>query len=176
MTLFDILSKADLKELLIKCWMTHDGAWFYNVFKEHGIDLANKLNKGAIKNLSFLEIKRILKAREMIKKDISSFEKLKQFIDDSFSVLKGDFMKFTYTFPEKNRIHWEMDTCFAFEGMKMIGVKQGYECGVIYRVCCWLDTLGIKYELKPKINECLLYSQKKCKGDIIITSDNFIEN
>ena len=37
-------------------------------------------------------------------------------------------MKFEYTFPENNCMHWEMDNCFAFEGMKMIGVKQGYEC------------------------------------------------
>jgi hypothetical protein len=168
MTLFNTLSKSDLKELLVKCWMTHDGAWFYNVFKEHGINTANKLNKGAIKNLSLLEMKRIQKALNKENIRITSFEQLKQFIDDGFSVLKGDFMKFQYTFPEKNRMHWEMDTCFAFEGMKMIGVKHGYECGVIYRVCCWLDALGVKYELNPKINECMLYSQKKCVGDIIV--------
>jgi hypothetical protein len=77
-------------------------------------------------------------------------------------------MKFQYSFPKKNQIHWEMSSCFAFEGMKMIGVNQGYECGVIYRVCCWLEALGIKYELKPKIDKCLLYSQEKCIGDIIV--------
>jgi len=172
MTLFDILSKSDLKELLIKCWMTHDGAWFYNVFKAYGISVANKLNKGAIKNLSTLEMRRVQKARGMTNKDISTLEQLKLFIDDSFSLLKGDFMRFEYTFPENNRLHWEMENCFAFEGMKLIGVKHGYECGVIYRVCCWLEVLGIKYELKPKINECLLYSQKKCMGDIIIKLDH----
>lgn len=167
MTLFDKLNKHELKELCVKCWMTHDGSWFYNAFKNHGIDAANKLNKGAIKNLAPLEMQRIQKALGMDKKKITTFEQLKQFIDDGFSILKGDFMKFEYTFPEHNRLHWEMDTCFAFEGMKMIGVRQGYECGVIYRVCCWLDALGIKYELKPKINECVLYSQEKCQGEII---------
>ena len=77
-------------------------------------------------------------------------------------------MKFDYNFSEPNKLHWEMDTCFAFEGMKMIGVRQGYECGVVYRVCCWLDALGINYKLSPKINDCLLYSQNKCRGDIFI--------
>jgi hypothetical protein len=52
--------------------------------------------------------------------------------------------------------------------MKMIGVKENYECGVIFRVCCWLDVLGLKYEIEPKIKKCLLYSQEKCSGDIII--------
>jgi len=172
MTLLDELDKFELKELLIKCWMTHDGAWFYNTIKEFGIEAANKLNKGAIKNLSVLEMQRIRKALGMKKQMIKTFEQLKKFIDDSFSILKGDFMKFEYTFPEKNRMHWEMDTCFAFEGMKLIGVKQGYECGVVFRVCCWLDALGVKYELSPKINDCLLYSQKKCVGDIIVKFDD----
>ena len=171
MSLFDKINKHELKELLVKCWMTHDGSWFYNMVKEYGIDVANKLNKGAIKNLSVLEMQRIRKALGMENTKINTFEQLKKFIDDAFSILKGDFMKFQYTFLDNNRIHWEMDTCFAFEGMKMIGVKQGYECGVIYRVCCWLDALGINYELEPKIRECVLYSHKKCVGDIIVKLD-----
>ena len=168
MTLFNELDKSQLKELLVKCWMTHDGAWFYNCVKELGIGTANKLNKAAIKNLSSLEVKRVKKALGIENQKITTFEQLITFIDDAFSVLKGDFMKFNYTIPEKNRIHWEMNKCFAFEGMKMFGVEQNYECGVIYRVCCWLDALGIKYETKPKIGQCLLYTQKKCYGDIII--------
>ena len=75
-------------------------------------------------------------------------------------------MNFRYSFPTKNLMHFEMDTCFAFEGMKMIGVQKGYECGVVYRVCCWLDALGIKFELSPNISDCMLYSQNKCEGDI----------
>jgi len=168
MTLFDQLNKQDLKELLIKCWMTHDGSWFYNSVKEFGIDFANKLNKGAIKNLSVLEVQRIKKALGKENGKITTFEQLQSFFHDAFSVLKGNFMRFNYIFPEKNHIHWEMNGCFAFEGMKMIGVKENYECGVIYRVCCWLDALGIKYEIAPKISKCLLYSQKKCSGDIIV--------
>jgi hypothetical protein len=171
MTLFDKLNKKELKELILKCWMSHDGAWFYNAYKKYGIEAANKLNKGAIKNLSILEMQRIRKTLGMENIEIKTFKQLREFIDNGFSILKGDFMKFKYSFPEPNKLHWEMDTCFAFEGMKMIGVKQGYECGVIFRVLCWLDALGIKYYLKPDIKDCLLYSQDKCTGDITIESN-----
>lgn len=167
MTLLDKLDKHELKELLVKNWMTHDGAWFYNVVKEFGIEAANKLNKGAIKNLSTLEMRRIQKALGIENEKITSFEQLKEFIDNSFSILKGDFMKFKYSFPENNVLHFEMDKCFAFEGMKMFGIKN-YECGVVFRVCCWLDALGVRYELSPKIKECMLYTQEKCEGDINI--------
>ena len=167
MTLFNQLDKHQLKELLIKCWMTHDGSWFYNCARELGIDAANKLNKAAIRTLSVIEMQRIKKAMGLKKENINTFEQLKDFIINAFSVIKGDFMDFNYTFPEENRLHWEMTKCFAYEGMKRIGVKEQYECGILYRVSCWLDALGIKHTVEPKIEECLLNSQERCFGDII---------
>ena len=167
MTLFDQLNKHQLKELLVKCWMTHDGSWFYNCVKEFGIETANRLNKAAIKMLSPIEMQRIQKALGLDGTKIESFEQLKDFIDNGFSILKGDFMKFNYSFPDNNVLHWEMRDCFAYEGMRRIGVKEGYECGLIYRLCCWLDVIGVDYRLEPNINECLLHSQEICIGDLI---------
>lgn len=168
MTLFDHLDKNQLKELIIKCWMTHDGSWFYNCAQELGIDAANKLNKAAIRTLSVIETQRIKKAMGLEKEQIITFEQLKDFIINAFSVIKGDFMEFNYSFPEKNRLRWEMTNCFAFEGMKRIGISKQYECGVIYRVSCWLDALGIKHIIKPEIDKCLLNSHEKCSGEIIL--------
>ena len=168
MTLFDQLDKKQVKELLVKCWMTHDGSWFYNCARELGIDAANKLNKAAIKNLSVIEMHRVEKALGQEKIKIKTFDQLKDFINNAFSVIKGDFMDFEYSFHEDNRIHWEMNSCFAYNGMKMIGFHKQYECGVIYRIGCWLDALGIDYTIRPKIDICLLNSQQKCSGDIIV--------
>jgi len=167
MTLFDQLDKSQLKELLVKCWMTHDGSWFYSCARELGMDTANKLNKAAIKSLSVIEVQRVRKAMGLEKIKISSFEQLKDFVNDAFSLLKGDFMDFYYTFPESNLMHWEMNRCFAYNGMKMMGVNKEYECGIIYRVSCWLDALGIKHSIEPEIDKCLLNTQKKCSGEII---------
>ena len=147
--------------------MTHDGSWFYSCVKEFGTDAANKLNKAAIKNLATIEVQRIKKALGVKKEKIKSFNQLKEFINDGFSVIKGDFMIFNYTFPEKNRMHWELTKCFAYDGMKRIGVSEQYECGLLHRVSCWLDVLGIKHKIEPEIDKCLLNSQEKCSGDII---------
>ncbi|MFW9950037.1 MAG: DUF6125 family protein [Candidatus Thorarchaeota archaeon] len=167
MTLFDQLNKQELKELLVKCWMTHDGSWFYNCVKEFDIETANKLNKASIKSLSPIEVQRIKKALGKENLKVKTFEQLKEFITNGFSILKGDFMKFEYTFPKHNVMHWEMGKCFAYEGMKRIGVKKKYECGLLYRVGCWLDNVGVKYKLEPKINECVLHTQEKCVGNMI---------
>jgi len=167
--LLDNLNKEELKNLLIKNWMTHDGAWFLNTYLRFGIDKANKLNKGAIRTLAIFEINRVKKRSKLGDKKISNFEELKAFVNDAFSVLKGDFMEFTYSFPGNNSIHWEMRKCFAYEGMKKLGVQKEYECGVIYRISCWLKELGIKHKIKPKIKKCLLNFQEKCSGDIIVS-------
>ena len=74
MTLFDQLNKHQLRELLVKCWMTHDGSWFYNCVKEFGIETANKLNKAAIKTLSPIEVQRVQKALGMEKSKVKTFE------------------------------------------------------------------------------------------------------
>lgn len=61
---------------------------------------------------------------------IQTFEQVKEFITNAFSVLKGNFMDFRYTFPERNRMHWEMNQCFAYKGMEMFGFSKEYEYGV----------------------------------------------
>ena len=60
-TLFDHLDKNQLKELLVKSWMMHDGSWFYNCACKFGIEASNKLNKAVIRNLSLIENQRIKK-------------------------------------------------------------------------------------------------------------------
>lgn len=167
--LIDKLEKEELKNLLVKNWMIHDGAWFLNTYLHFGIKKANKLNKKAIRTLSSFEVKRIKEISELGDKQIGNYEELKDFVTNAFSILKGDFMRFNYSFPGENRIHWEMGKCFAHEGMKKLGIEKEYECGVIYRVSCWLKELGLKHTIEPKVNNCLKNTKGDCKGDIIIS-------
>jgi hypothetical protein len=59
--------------------------------------------------------------------------------------------------------------CFAYEGMKKLGVQNEYECGVIYRIKCWLKELGLKPKINPRIKKCLLTSQGHCGGTIKVS-------
>jgi len=61
---------------------------------------------------------------------------------------------------------WEFNDkkCFAYNGMKMLGMTDKYECGPIYRRECWLNGLGINYELTPMIKKCISPDQGKCSG------------
>jgi hypothetical protein len=161
------IEKEDTVDLLNRCWMTHDGMWFYHCFREFGIEKANKLNKAAIKSLAPVEMKRIKKALGIEKEPFQTFEEVKSFFISAAELVIPDFMNAGMSFPEKNILHWEFKpkNCFAYKGMMRINAIDQYECGVIYRLECWFDSLGIKYSVSPQINRCLMLTGDNCCGD-----------
>ncbi len=157
------LNINELKEILNKGWMTHDAMWFYNCLQECGIEKTNKINKAAVRDMATIEIKRIQKA--VGEHNFDSFEKFKQFFDKAMGIATGKFMKYAYSSPAHNIIHSEWKSCFAYEGIKTLGVIDRYECGIMLRIDTWLDTLGIKYEVEPKVTGCMMHTDGKCFRD-----------
>jgi len=164
------IGKRELKNLLGKGWLTHDGMWFYNTYQELGIEKANKLNKASIRALAPIEIERVKKALGIGGEKIWTFEELKDFMLEAFEMILPDsvFEKFRFRASSKDLLHWEWESgeCFAYKGMKQIGIIDGYRCGVMYRIECWLEALGIKYTIDPKIDKCMMHKKGACLGNI----------
>jgi hypothetical protein len=160
------LKKEEIVDLLQRCWMTHDGMWFFHCVKEFGIEKANRLNKAAIKSLAPMEIARIKQTLGFRKEKIESFQELKDFFVPVSELFIPGFMNIAMTFPEENVLRWEFvpNNCFAFKGIKRIGVIERYECGVIYRLACWFDALGLKYSAAPETKGCLMLKDGTCSG------------
>ncbi|MFW9902066.1 MAG: DUF6125 family protein [Candidatus Thorarchaeota archaeon] len=158
-----MIQNHDLKELLIKCWMTHDGMWFFHCLKECGIEKTNKINKAAVKSMSKIEIKRIQELFEIEK--IEKFADLQNIMNKAMKVFKADFMDFTYNFPEKNKIHCEMSKCWAYDGITRMGVIENYQCAIYSRVEGWFEALNIDYNVSPALNGCLMYDKGECVRD-----------
>jgi hypothetical protein len=157
------LDKKELKELLNRGWMTHDAMWFYHCLRECGIEATNKINKAAIRDMSAIEIKRIKKAVGAGR--LNTFDEFKGFFDIAMEIASGKFMRYKYSTPAKNLMHAEWEACFAYEGIKALGVIDRYECGIMLRIDTWLDTLGIKYEVEPKVTGCMMHTDGKCFRD-----------
>ncbi len=159
------LTFKEITDLLHKGWMSHDGMWFFHCLKEFGIGKANQLNKAAIRSLAPLEMKRLKKLLGIEK--IETFEEFKAFLTGGFELLIADFMNARMSFPAKNVFHWEFvpGQCFAYKGMQSIGVIDDYECGVVYRVACWIDSLGIRYTIDPPVAKCMMRIAGYCAGD-----------
>ena len=155
-----MIEKHDLKELLIKCWMTHDGMWFYHCLQECGIEKTNKINKAAVKSMAKIEIKRIQKIFEIDK--IEKFKDLQNIMDKAMKVFKADFMEFRYTFPIKNQMYCEMSKCWAYDGIARMGVIDSYQCAIFARIEGWFEAMGINFNVDPQLNGCLMHTNGKC--------------
>lgn len=164
----DEITKEELIDLENRCWMTHDGMWFYSCLNRFGIEEANRLNKSAIKGLAPFEIERTKKTVGYDKQTIETFDDWRAYFLIAKTLFIPSFMNVIFSFQEPNVMHWELEpnNCFAFKGMKRMDVIDKYECGVIYRVECWLDCFGVKYETKPKIDKCVMRDGGRCSGDI----------
>ncbi len=161
------IHQEETVDLLNKCWMTHDGMWFFHCLQEFGIETTNKINKSAIKSLSAIEIDRVKKTLDCLEPG-KSFDEFKSFFSEASKLMIPNFMNVTFTYPDKDKMAWEFKQgkCFAYTGIKRIGVIDEYECGVLYRIKCWLDELGIKNSFTPEINKCQMHSRGNCSGEI----------
>ena len=170
------IGKREIRDLLGKGWLTHDGMWFYHTYQEFGIEKANKLNKAAIRSLASIEIKRLKKTLGIGGEKIGTFEEFKDFMLAAIEMTLPNsvFERFRLRASSKNLLHWEWEKggCFAYKGMKQMGIIDEYSCGVIYRIECWLQALGIKYSIDPKIDKCMMHEKGACSGDIRIFLDD----
>lgn len=170
--MIDRLDKREIRELLNKGWMTHDAMWFYHCLKECGIEKTNKVNKAAVRSMAAVEIKRIKQALGM-EKEVLSFEEIKDFLEGLSELIRADFMKFTFSYPSENviRCEWEKQKCFAYQGMKKLGVIDQYQCGIFDRVEAWLDGLGVRYSVTPRVETCMMHTDGHCFREYCFSFD-----
>jgi len=165
----DATGKEELRDLLGKGWLTHDGMWFYSVYKGYGIERANKLNKEAIKAMVPLEVQRLTQIICVSKNQLTSIEAISNFMLCAMELIlpASVFNKLHFSAPSKNVLHWEWEKneCFAYKGMKRMGVIESYECGVMYRIECWLESLDLKFVAKPRAEKCQMHEKGCCMGD-----------
>jgi hypothetical protein len=170
MGILDKIEKTEIRDLIGKGWLTHDGMWFYHTCQAFGIEKANILNKAAIKSLAPIEMERAKRVLGIDKESIYNFDELMDFMIAALELTLPDsvFKKIHFSSPSRNLIHWDWENgqCFAYKGMKQIGMIDGYRCGVIYRIECWIEALGVRYLMRTRIEGCLMNEKGICEGEI----------
>jgi hypothetical protein len=166
MDLLEEMEKGEVKELFSKNWMTHDAMWYGNCVFELGAEVANRLNKKAVRSMAAVEINRIMKLMGIPKDaSIKNFDELVEIIETAFQVVQTGFMKFDFSFPEKNVLHGQFHSCFAHDGVKRFGMIEEYDCGILERVKGWLETIGVDYKMTPEFTGCLMHQKGSCEVD-----------
>lgn len=75
-------------------------------------------------------------------------------------------MNFEMNFSEDGKLEWKVPKCFAFEGVRRLGVIDKYECGIVERIFGWLDELEINYSIQPKPVGCSMHKYGVCEMTI----------
>ena len=160
------LTNHELRELLNKNWMTHDGMWFRHCLEAVGIEQTNRINRAAIRSLAPIEARRMLEALGLERPE--DFSGLKAVTVGFFGLVGADFMRIRYDFPREDviRFTWDQGQCFAYEGMKRLGVADRYECGIFERVGGWFASLGLVFTLYPETQGCLMHEQGRCVREL----------
>ena len=86
------IEQKKLADLIVKCWMTHDGLWFYHCLAELGIEKTNKLNKAAIQSLAPIEVIRLKKMLGIKKDRMESYEEFRSFMQTAAEIFIPDFI------------------------------------------------------------------------------------
>jgi hypothetical protein len=154
------LDNNELREILIKNWMTHDAMWFHHCLQECGIERTNKINKAAVRAMGMIEIKRIQKALRI--DEVETFEDFRLLSDATWSIVKGEFMSFSYSYPAKNILRGSFENCFAYEGITQLGAIEQYQCGIFERIYGWYDGMGIRYSVSPQVEGCMMHTDGRC--------------
>lgn len=157
---YESLSKEELRELLISNWMTHDAMWLMNTAQQRGMEAANAINKNSVKMMSRIEAKRLKKLLGV--ENPKTFDELKEFIQTGFKIIRGNFMDFEFEFLPPATILWKVPQCFAYDGVKRIGLIEKYDCGIVDRLLGWFDELGVLYQMHPVFNGCLKHATGNC--------------
>ena len=172
MSALSTINKHEIRDLLGKGWLTHDGMWFYHACREVGVEKANQLNKAAIRSVAAIEVERAGKILGITRDGMGSFEDIYDFIHKALEITlpHSVFKRFEFRASPEQVIHWEWEKgqCFAYKGIKQMGVIEDYKCGVIYRIECWLDALDVSYCISPETDTCRMHHHGTCSGNIRI--------
>lgn len=166
---FEELDKSELRDLLVRNWMTHDAMWFANTAQRIGIEQTNPINRAAVKAMAMVEVRRLTKLLGVGR--IRNGDDLRAFILEAFEVLRGPFMQFRLSFPETDLMRWEISSCFAYEGVSKLGIVDQYECGIFDRLDGWLEALSIRYVAAPPVEGCLQRRDGRCAREYRFTFD-----
>jgi hypothetical protein len=114
--------------------------------------------------MATIEIHRIMKLLGIPKGSIHTFEDVIELMDGAMEIAKADFMQISYSFPKKNVLKWEIEQCFAHDGVVQLGAIAGYQCGILERVKGWFEGVGINFTTEPEVKGCLMHAHGYCRG------------
>lgn len=154
------LNQKQIRDILMKNWMTHDALWYTEVAHNFGMADASPMNLRVCRKLGQVECKRLMKLVDVSPPgNMMEFRELWELAEDVFV---PDFMTFRVDYPAGNIQRMHVCECFAYNGMHKAGLVSEYECGIFERIEGWFDAMGLAYSRSPDLSRCLKHQGQDC--------------
>ncbi len=160
------LSPAEREALLVKCWMSHDARWFMAVVAECGLQVANRLNRIAAREVGKAEARRIARALQLPR--VTGVDECLLAQETFIGLLGPDLLEYDLAKVGDDAFALSVGRCFAYDNASRAAVTDGFGCGIFARMTGWLDALGLTYQLTPSTDECLKARERECTHTVTL--------
>lgn len=153
--------EAEQKELVRRCWYSHDGHWFQSAAAELGMETANRLNRRALRAQGASEARRLRKALGM--GDVAGLDAFLRLFEALASVLvpPPTAVRLERQGDRCYAIH--VDRCFVHESVVRAGNPESYQCAVFDRIAGWHDGAGLPLAGEPPGLRCAKATGGECQ-------------
>jgi hypothetical protein len=157
-----VLSDEQEKELLRKCWYTHDARWFMAVAQELGLEAANRVNKRACRALGEAEMRRLAKALGIA--GPTTVQELVQVIEAAFRLFTPPpLMQLEIRVVDDRSWEGWTKRCFIYDHIRKAGIGPSYVCAAIDRIQGWHEALGVPLAEEPPPRGCPKIEGRECR-------------
>jgi hypothetical protein len=156
-----VINRDQLKDILLRNWLTHDALWYGEVAEKFGMAEASPMNLRVCRKLGRIEFKRLMSLAGA--PPPKNFEAYRELFELGQEVFVPEFITIHIDYPGNSTQVFQVSECFAHQGMKKLGLLADYECGIFERIEGWFDAMGLRYTRTPDLSRCLKFKGEECR-------------
>ncbi len=133
------------EDMIRRAWYAHDARWFAAVAAEYGMEVANRLNRAAVRAVGQIEAGRL--ARALGKQRAESVEEFLEFLGSGLDLyVAAPLMDMDIRKIDERSYEVTVNDCFVHTNIAKAGITDTYECAVWDRVQGYHEALGQSLE------------------------------
>lgn len=160
------LDDAEAKEIVRRCWYSHDGHWFQSAAAELGMEAANRLNRRALRAQGATEARRLRKSLGI--GEIRGLGEFLRLFEALARVLVPPPTAVRLEVRSERAYEIHVDRCFVHETVVRAGNPASYQCAVFDRIAGWHDGAGLPLAEDPPGLRCAKATGGECRRTLTL--------
>jgi hypothetical protein len=170
MNAYHALTDEQEKDVLRKCWYSHDARWYMAVAQEFGLEVANRLNREVVRAQGKVETWRLMKALGISR--INGVEEMIRFIKTGVRLIIGPLMELEIRALDDRSYEETVHRCFVHENVVKAGVGESYICAAFDRLQGFHEAANLPLTEEIAALPCAKAQGRECRRIIAFQPPN----